>query len=93
MAEVPAFKWDVSETQEREGERAKGSPTRAVRCIRTELLRAGVEEAAVLHLVGQSQGHTASAYVPDNCPEQSPYWPRKLEAVAKIPDHRRTAAA
>ncbi len=94
LAKVPAFKWDVSELQEAEGERAKGSPSHAIRrCIRTELLRTGVEEAIVLHLVGQSQGHTASAYVPDNCPEQSPYWPRMLEAIKTIPDHRRLPSA
>lgn len=36
-------------------ERGKGSPTHAVRrCIRTELVRSGVEEALVLYLVGQT---------------------------------------
>ncbi|MDP2307574.1 MAG: site-specific integrase [Pseudomonadota bacterium] len=87
LAKVPVEKWHIPDGDE--GERAKGSPTHAIRrCIRTELLRAGVEEAIVLYLVGQSQGVTASAYVPENSPEQSPYWPRLVEAVTKIPDHR-----
>jgi hypothetical protein len=49
------------------------------------LIRAGVEEAVVLYLVGQTQGITAAAYVPESSPEQSPYWPRLVRAVALIP--------
>jgi integrase len=79
-AGVSPEKWDVDE------ERGKGSPTHAIRrCIRTELIRAGVEEALVLYLVGQSQGMTAAAYVPETSPEQSPYWPRLVQAVTLIP--------
>lgn len=74
--------------------RGKGSPTHAIRrCIRTELIRAGVEEAIVLYLIGQSQGITAAAYVPESSPEQSPYWPRLLEAVARIPPVRSPSIA
>jgi integrase len=83
-AGVPVERWDKPEGSS--GERGKGSPTHAIRrCIRTELVRAGVEEALVLYLVGQSQGITAAAYVPESSPEQSPYWPRLLEAVEMIP--------
>jgi integrase len=84
LADVPADRWDAVKGVT--GGRAKGSPTHAIRrCIRTELIRAGVEEAIVLYLVGQTQGVTASAYVPETSPEQSPYWPRLLDAVAGIP--------
>lgn len=89
-AGVGAEKWDIpaddSQSLSAGVERAKGSPTHAIRrCIRTGLIRAGVEEAIVLYLVGQTQGITAAAYVPESTPEQSPYWPRLLEAVGKIP--------
>lgn len=88
-AEVPPDRWDGSGT----GDRGRASPTHAIRrCVRTELLRAGVEEALVLYLVGQSQGITAAAYVPEGSPEQSPYWPRLVDAVSRIPDHRQERA-
>lgn len=84
-AGVPGERWDIP-PDSGEGERGKGSPTHAIRrCIRSGLLREGVEEAIVLYLVGQSQGITAAAYVPENSPEQSPYWPRLVEAVRRIP--------
>lgn len=84
LAKVPKDRWDVPDDEE--GERSKGSPTHAIRrCIRTQLIRAGVEEAIVLYLVGQTQGITAAAYVPETSPEQSPYWPRLVEAVGLIP--------
>ena len=68
------------------GERGHGSPTHCIRrCIRTELIRSGVQEAVVLYLVGQSQGLTGAAYVPEGSPEESPYWPRLVKAVALIP--------
>ena len=87
LAEVPLDRWDVPNyVIDDFSARAKGSPTHAIRrCVRTELLRAGVEEALVLYLIGQSQGITAAAYVPESSPEQSPYWPRLVEAVEKIP--------
>ena len=70
-----------------ESSRGKASPTHAIRrCIRTELIRAGVEEAIVLYLVGQTQGITAAAYVPESSPEQSPYWPRLKDAIGLVPE-------
>lgn len=82
-AKVEEAKWGAGD------DRGKGSPTHAIRrCVRTGLIRLGVEEALALHLVGQSQGHTAAAYVPQDTPEQSPYWPRLVQAVQLIPDHR-----
>jgi len=84
LAKVPADRWDIPDDDG--GERGKGSPTHAIRrCVRTELLRAGVREDVILHLLGQSQGHTAAAYVPETSPEQSPYWPLLVDAVGKIP--------
>lgn len=68
------------------GDRGHRRPVHSIRaCIRTELIRAGVEEAIALYLVGHSQGLTAAAYVPEADPEESPYWPRLLAAVATIP--------
>ena len=85
LAKVPEQRWGVAPG------RANASPTHAIRrCIRTQLIRAGVEEAVILHLVGQSQGHTAAAYVPESNPEENPFWPHMLAAVAAIPDHRAT---
>ena len=83
-AGVPADRWDVVDPDER----GHGSPTHAIRrVLRTELLRDGHEEAVVLYLVGQSQGVTAAAYVPEDCPEQSPWWPRILRAANAVPRH------
>ncbi len=83
LAKVPKQRWGI------EPGRAHASPTHAIRrCVRTQLIRAGVEEAIVLHLVGHSQGHTAAAYVPESNPEENPFWPHLLAAVAAIPDHR-----
>jgi len=87
LAKVPLDRWDVPDyVIDEAAARAKGSPTHAIRrCVRTELLRAGIEEALVLYLIGQSQGITAAAYVPESSPEQSPYWPRLVQAVEQIP--------
>lgn len=86
-AGVSRDRWDVPEGEE--GERGHGSPSHAIRrCVRSELLRAGVEEAVCLYLAGHTQGATAAAYVPEGSPEQSPWWPRMVAAVATIPDHR-----
>lgn len=85
-AGVSRDKWDIPDSNG-PWARGKGSPTHAIRrCIRTELIRAGVEEAIVLYLIGQSQGITAAAYVPESSPEYSPYWPRLVDAVGRIPD-------
>jgi len=84
LAKVPEERWGIPDPSL--GERGKGSPTHAVRrCIRTEMIRSGVQEAVVLYLVGQTQGFTAAAYVPESSPEESPYWPRLVEAVNLIP--------
>ena len=88
LSGVPTDRWGVSE-EDGEEERAHGSPSHALRrCVRSELLRVGAEEAVVLHLVGHASGHTAAAYVPESSPEQSPWWPRLLAAVRLIPSHR-----
>ncbi|HND31749.1 MAG TPA: tyrosine-type recombinase/integrase [Myxococcota bacterium] len=88
LAEVPVDRWDIPDGDDPDLERGHGSPTHAIRrCIRSELLRAGVQEAVALHLVGHSSGHTAAAYVPETSPEQSPWWPRLLAAVMMIPPH------
>ena len=82
--DVARERWDVPDPSL--GERGHGSPTHCIRrCIRTELIRSGVQEAVVLYLVGQSQGLTGAAYVPEGSPEESPYWPRLVKAVALIP--------
>lgn len=84
QAGIAPEKWDQTE----EMERGHGTPTHAFRrCVRNELIRLGVEEALVLYFIGHQQGLTAAAYVPEHSPEQSPYWPRLLEAVQKIPAH------
>lgn len=83
-ARVPRDRWDIVDPEER----GHGSPTHGIRrAVRTELLRAGHEEAVVLYLIGQSQGVTAAAYVPEGAPTQSPWWPRILAAVRGIPAH------
>jgi integrase len=86
-AGVAPEKWDVIEGDDDvAGARAHGSPCHAFRrCIRVELIRMGVEEAIALYLVGQTQGITAAAYVPEDDPESSPYWPRLVDAVSRIP--------
>lgn len=53
--------------------------------LRSELIRAGFQEALVLYFTGQSQGVTAAAYVPEASPEQSPYWPLLVAMAAQIP--------
>lgn len=84
LAGVAEERWGVPDPSL--GERGKGSPTHALRrCIRTALIRSGVQEAVVLYLVGQTQGFTAAAYVPESSPEESPYWPRLVDAVNLIP--------
>jgi hypothetical protein len=86
VAKVPVERWDLP--GDGEGERAKGSPTHTFRrAVRTELLRADVQEAVVLYLIGQAQGITAAAYVPETSPEESPFWPRIVDAVTEIPSH------
>jgi hypothetical protein len=86
-AKVPPEKWDApDEDAGLAGERAHGSPCHAIRrCMRTELIRAGVEEAIALYAVGHAQGLTAAAYVPEDHPEESPYWPRLRQAIDSIP--------
>ncbi len=82
LAGVDQAKWDIP----KEGGRGKGSPTHALRrMLRSELIRAGNQEAWVLYFTGQSQGVTAAAYVPETTPEQSPYWPHMVGMVANIP--------
>lgn len=92
-AEIPRDRWDGTEAEEgEEGERGHASPSHAIRrCIRVELIRAGVEEALALYLVGQTQGVTAAAYVPEDRPETSPYWPHLVDAVSRIPGWRETS--
>ena len=36
-------------------------------------------------MVGHKQGITAAAYVPEDRPDTSPYWPRMVDAIAKVP--------
>jgi integrase len=82
---VARARWDKSENP-LPGDRGSGRPVHALRgCFRTELVRAGVEEAIVLYLVGHSQGLTAAAYVPESHPEESPYWPRMVAALERVP--------
>ena len=79
-AGVPEVRWGLDQ------HRAKGSPSHALRrMLRNELIRGGFEEAIVLYYIGQTQGVTAAAYVPESCPEQSPYWPRLVAMVESIP--------
>jgi intergrase/recombinase len=83
LAKVPPEVWDVTDE-----ERGHGSPSHAIRrCVRTELIRLGVQESVVLHLIGHAAGHTAAAYVPVSSPEQSPWWPLLVAAMRKIPPH------
>lgn len=85
-AQVPRERWDVVDHEP--DARAHGSPTHAIRrCVRSQLLRAEVPEAAVLYLVGQSQGVTGAAYVPEHSPAESPWWPVVVRAVEAIPPH------
>lgn len=79
LAKVPRERWTDPES-------GRAKPTHAIRrCVRAELIRAGVEEALALYLIGHSQGVTAAAYVPEADPESSPYWPRLVEAVDLMP--------
>ncbi len=84
---VERAKWDAEDEGVRQsGDRAKARPSHAFRaCVRTGLVRLGVDEAAVLHYVGHSAGRTASAYVPESEPTSSPHWPSLVNAVEKIP--------
>lgn len=89
LSGVPESRWGVdAAVAGSDQERAHASPSHAIRrCLRTELLRLGVEEPVVLYLVGHTAGHTAAAYVPEVSPEASPWWPRLVAAVALIPPH------
>jgi Phage integrase family len=81
-AEVPGERWDAPP----EGMRAHGRPTHAFRAaMRVGLLRRGVEEAAVLYMIGHTQGVTARAYVPEATPLESPWWQRCVEAMVLVP--------
>jgi integrase len=83
--DVPRERWDKAKDP-LPGDRGTGRPVHAIRgCCRTELIRAGVAEPIALYLIGHSQGITAAAYVPESDPQESPYWPRMVEAVATIP--------
>lgn len=90
-AGVARERWDIPPDDPES--RGHGSPTHAIRrCIRSQLLRAEVPEAVVLYLVGQSQGVTGAAYVPEHSPEESPWWPHITRAVAGIPPHTHSLA-
>jgi integrase len=85
LSGVDRARWDKPENP-LPGDRGHGRPVHCIRaCIRTELIRSGVEEAIALYLVGHSQGITAAAYVPEAHPEESPYWPRMVAAISTIP--------
>ncbi len=87
-AEVPKDRWGKPEDA-LVGDRGHERPVHCMRAgVKTGLLRAGVEDALVDYLIGHGSSATHRAYVPLHDPAQSPYWPRLVEAVAKIPAYR-----
>jgi integrase len=85
---VDRGKWSVSDAERAAGDRAHGTPTHAIRAaVKVHLLRSGVSETLADYYVGHSRGATSRAYVPEEAPEASPYWPALVAAVAAIPAH------
>ena len=86
-AGVDRAKWDLpDEGFELAGDRSHGSPTHAFRRgVKVGLIRAGVDDTLANYLIGHKTNATIAAYVPEATATSSPYWPRLVEVMTKIP--------
>ncbi len=88
-AGVDRAKWDLPEDGfALVGDRSHGSPTHAFRRgVKVGLIRAGVDDTLANYLIGHKANATIAAYVPEATAASSPYWPRLVEVMAKIPPY------